>query len=506
MKKISKLSLGVLFSLGAMVIAGCGGGNGDSSGTTSGTTNATGFNPTTSAQPHQHDYRFDSFVWNKTVPNAWTAQAKLVCSADSDVKMVDATVTIVSQTASNCGVHGSKVYKAVYGSYQQQQTEELPYNENHVMNPETGWCYGFHQYMGATKNFDDQGYYNNVHVNLGNIGDNFNYCFRMPGKTGHKYNFEDCDVIQESDVTAFTIVDNAIKPLSLDYSVGQIAEVGSDGYIYFVVNREQGGIGAWFEIQEHHDLNEVGLCKSLTCLYEACSLFPAGGVTFNANGQKDYYYTINAFDDDEPFAVCKGHSYTSYVSSGTLDDDDYKLYKVDNTTKVATEYDGDSFFEECNGNRVYIVVTHNHVASDGVVKVTVQDHNGTHGFCPYCESPLSTELSGTPISTWLYVEDETETFWADVGAFITPDYLYKELTFASTLDIFNPENPNVRLYFYDEIEGFKLIDPQQVNPASLVYRLSEDDMGVGNYVFLEIDILAEAHPTLSLNIVNVLDL
>lgn len=502
MKKISKLSLGVLFSLGAMVIAGCGG---DGGGTTSGTS-STGSNPTTSTQPHQHDYQFNSFVWNKTVANAWTAQAKLVCPADSDVKMVDATVTIVSQTASNCGVHGSKVYQAVYDSHQEQQTEELPYNDNHVLNPETGWCYGFHQYLGAEEAFGNVGDYNKVTINLGNIGDNFNYCFRAPGKSGHTYYFEDSDVIQQSDVSAFTIVDNKIKPLSIKFADHEIAEVGSDGYVYFAVNRSQGGNDAWFEIIEEHVLNEVGMCTAAGCAHEICSAFPTDGVSWATPSQiKSYYYITTAYDDDEPMNITEGHSFNSYVSSGTLEEGDYKLYKVDNTTKVATEYDG-SFFEECNGNRIYVVITHAHVASNGIIKVTVEDHNGTHGFCPYCESPLSTELSGTPISTWLYVDDETETFWADVGAFITPGYLYKELTFASTLDIFNPENPNVRLYFYDETEGFKLIDPQQVNPASLVYRLSEDDMGVGNYVFLEIDILADAHPTLSLNIVNVLDL
>ena len=73
---------------------------------------------------HQHDYQFDSFVWNEEVSGSWTAQAKYVCSGNSEhIELHDAEISVLSTTAATCTTTGSKVYRANYDGHTDDQTE-----------------------------------------------------------------------------------------------------------------------------------------------------------------------------------------------------------------------------------------------------------------------------------------------------------------------------------------------------------------------------------------------
>ena len=69
-----------------------------------------------------HDYQFDSFVWN-----GYNAKAKYVCSHDNThVDYRDATVTSVINDEPTCTVDGLKTYTATYDGHSDTKTQVLP--------------------------------------------------------------------------------------------------------------------------------------------------------------------------------------------------------------------------------------------------------------------------------------------------------------------------------------------------------------------------------------------
>ena len=68
-----------------------------------------------------HDYQFDSFVWE-----GFTAQAKYVCSHDaSHVEMHNATVTDEVTTNPGCETKGVRTYTATYDGHTDTKTDEV---------------------------------------------------------------------------------------------------------------------------------------------------------------------------------------------------------------------------------------------------------------------------------------------------------------------------------------------------------------------------------------------
>ena len=68
-----------------------------------------------------HDYKFDSFVWD-----GFTAQAKYVCSHDnSHIELHDAMVTNEVTTVATCEGKGVRTYTATYDGHTEIKTEEI---------------------------------------------------------------------------------------------------------------------------------------------------------------------------------------------------------------------------------------------------------------------------------------------------------------------------------------------------------------------------------------------
>lgn len=156
--------------LAALVLSGCGDG-----GTSEPTSSES---PATSEPGHVHNYQFDSFVWDKTTAGAWSAKAKLVCSYDaSHVNYSAANVSVVGQVDPTC-VAGSRTYKAVYMSHEEQQTEVIPPVSEHSPD-EHGFCSVCHAYTGQELEIDPST--GTVTNDLGVIVANKWYYFKVTG-------------------------------------------------------------------------------------------------------------------------------------------------------------------------------------------------------------------------------------------------------------------------------------------------------------------------------------
>ena len=100
------------------------------------------------AQWHEHDYRFDSFIW---AADETSAQVKLVCADDdTHIKYVDAEMLVFAYEAA-CEADAYTVYEAVYDGHSETKTltEENSALGHDYGSPEWTWSIAYEETDGG---------------------------------------------------------------------------------------------------------------------------------------------------------------------------------------------------------------------------------------------------------------------------------------------------------------------------------------------------------------------
>lgn len=214
--------------LSSLALSGCG------EGATSTSTVPEPTTTDTSTEPeHVHKYEFDSFVWDTSHAENWTAQAKLVCAYDpTHISMVDNVAENTQYSSPTC-VPGSRTYVAKYEEHEETKVEVIPPVESHDLN-DYGFCNRCRQFCGEVLNIKDK---QSVTLTLNGVVKNKKYFYMVKNLNSKetyrsKYLGDGTEDIPVSEITskAYVLVDEDVKQASSfeDYPEAKVNASGGD--------------------------------------------------------------------------------------------------------------------------------------------------------------------------------------------------------------------------------------------------------------------------------------
>ena len=428
-----------------------------------------------------HDYSFDSFVWNESVSGNWTAQAKLICANDpTHISLVAATMSVVSNTPATCQAAGAKVYRATYGTHQEDRTEnfaQLSHNADAY-----GFCTVGGEYLGETGTLTDEGIYMQYYSPAFSIETGKVYYYRVGGGvSGHGFELEDIDgtvdfTTLQACFKAYVKSGNAFIEVAFDGTEAVTFGTEDEAYLYIVIIATVDDTLGYFRIVDRHIFNEAGVCEVDGEFIDYSNgdrgyEIPKGsesktGISYSGDGKIGYYHIV---EDILPFEHHKFRVNTTNIPHSHVE-----LYYVDENFEAHQLSIEENEEEEVPAGvkDLYVVIFHMDDVTNGSFALQRVEHCAAeHGYCPGCDLILSgTRLTmNADYGAGFDVEEGVSyNFYFD---FCDPTQIENfQLDFNGFGTFVNHGVPSYALFVYDGSE-FILVEPVTTSGNSIEYDL-----------------------------------
>ena len=360
---------------------------------------------------HTHTWQDPTWTWT----GYESAVAHFVCADDKahthDETASGVAISSVVDPIATCTSAGTRTYTATVTfegkNYSNSTTENIPAH-GHEAN-EYGFCAHCNVYMGETLEWSVQPGYKQLNIQLGeNIPAGFTYYGRVLGTNGHEFYFNDCDGMEEDEVSCYTFKNGTPVELDIAWENPVPVEVGDDGYIYIVATESTGYLyDAWFEFCDCHLYNEAGVCPSDGAFLDTIShgnggyLIPQGseshmGISYTADSKFSYY---KIFLDIYPF---ENHKFR--INLTNIPASHAKLYYVGANFEPHELTENDVV--PVGVDRLYVALEHKDAVTNGSFALQRIEHAAAvHGYCEGCHLELGTELTLNTFCTAFTLEN-----------------------------------------------------------------------------------------------------